>query len=131
MKLREILNESSTEKDRNARITELSLALEHQTYKNILGTQNSYRQDPANTNTHTQKHAHVYARPNGNGKQLYSINVDGSGHDGSSGTVIPLRHAEFFRSLGYTVPLNLALESLDFSELASGQYEICILNEDL
>ena len=109
-------------------LSELSLTLEHLTYKDIPGTRNSLRIDPQNTNTLTQRHAHVYAKPKGSGKQLYSVNMDGSGHDGSSGVVIPASHADYLRSLGFTIPDNLSLESLDFESLSSGLYEVCILN---
>jgi hypothetical protein len=95
-------------------LSKLSLALEHQTYKPIPGTQNSFRLDPANTSTMTQRHAHVYAQPGGKGRELYSVNLDGSGHDGSSGTAIPPKHAEFLRSKGFDIPTNLVLESLDY-----------------
>ncbi len=79
----------------------------------------------------TQRHAHVYARPNGGGEQIYSVNLDGSGHDGSSGTVIPKNHADHLRGLGFTIPGNLTLESLDFDTLSHELYEICILGDDV
>jgi hypothetical protein len=55
---------------------------EHETYKLIPGNRNSYRTDAGNTNTQTIKHSHVYAKAKGGGAELYSVNVDGSGHDG-------------------------------------------------
>ena len=127
MKLFDILGETEAESQRDSKISELSLALEHLTYKNIPGTRNSYRQDSENTNTRAQRHAHVYAKQNGNGKQLYSVNLDGSGHDGSSGVVISSNHAVYLRSLGYQIPQNLTLESLDFAKLNPDEYVICIL----
>ena len=114
--------------ERLSKFSEISLALEHYTYKNIPGTKNSLRLDPQNTNTMTQRHAHVYAKPKGGGKELYSVNMDGSGHDGSSGKVIPASHAEHLRSLGFNIPDNLSLESLDFESMSSELYEICILS---
>ncbi|GAB6057107.1 hypothetical protein JCM31598_02240 [Desulfonatronum parangueonense] len=51
----------------------------------IPGTKNSYRVDPENITTRTIKHSHVYAKPKGEGKFIYAVNIDGSGHDGSSG----------------------------------------------
>ena len=103
-------------RERAARIELLSL-LEHSTYKRLPGTASSYRSDAPNTNTKTQRHSHVYAKPNGKGKQLYAVNVDGTGHDGSSGTQIPQAHADHFRSIGYEIPLDNILESLDMDSL--------------
>ncbi len=105
----------------------LTLTLEHQVYKLIPGTRNSYREDPANTNSKTLKHAHIYAKPNGNGKQLYSVNIDGTGHDGCSGTTISTKHADFFTNKGYSIDSNLTLESIDE---ALDNYEYYILLED-
>jgi hypothetical protein len=128
--LKELLAQSESVKSPQVLLEQLSIALEHHTYKNIPGTSNSFRQDSANTNTGTQKHAHVYAKRNGQGKELYSVNLDGRGHDGSSGTKIPLTHAEHFRGLGYSIPLNLTLESLEYDALNSEEFEICILEDD-
>jgi hypothetical protein len=129
--LREIMNEIELEKkERESRIKQLSLALEHLTYKNIPDTNNSYRQDAANTNTKTEKHVHVYAKHDGKGKELYSVCLSGKGHDGSSGVVISQKHADYFRSCGYQVPQNLTLESIDFSEINEFEYKICILEDD-
>lgn len=100
---------------------------EHETYKNIPGIKNSYREDPANTNTMTQKHAHVYAKPKGKGGQLYSVNIDGSGHDGSSGIEIPKTHATFFRDKGYDIDVNNILESTELSILDPNVFELIIV----
>ena len=104
---------------------------EHQRYSSIPGTNSSYREDPANTNTMTQKHSHVYARRNGGGKQLYSVNIDGSGHDGFSGIEIPKKHADFFRDTkNYEIPSNNILESLDFGELNKEKFTLLVLTEN-
>lgn len=113
------------------RISELSLAFEHYIYKDIPGTKNSFRLDSPNTSTMTQKHAHVYAKRNGGGKELYSVNLDGSGHDGFSGTAIPQKHADHFRSIGFSIPDNLTLESIDYEMLNPDLYEICIFSDDV
>jgi len=118
-----------TEELKIENLKSLSLALEHETYKNKPKTKNSYRQDAQNRNTSTQKHAHVYAKPKGKGQQLYAVNIDGSGHDGSSGMVIPFAHAKYFNNLGYEIPSNLTLESMDFNQLNSDEFEICMLEE--
>jgi hypothetical protein len=97
---------------------------EHETYKRIPGTASSYRQDPSNTNTKTEKHAHVYARLNGTGKELYSVNLSGRGHDGSSGTKIPDTHADFLRSIGFDIKPNNILESINWEKLVPNQSKI-------
>lgn len=130
-RFKDFLKEVEQDKLREKNLKGLVLALEHQTYKSMPGTRNSLRLDSPNTNTGTQRHAHVYAKPNGGGAQLYSVNVDGSGHDGSSGEVISTRHAEHLRGLGFSIPDNLTLESLDIEALSPELYEICILDDDI
>ena len=103
---------------------------EHQTYKNIPGTTNSYREDPGNTNSMTNKHSHVYAKPKGKGSQIYSVNINGSGHDGSSGIEIPSSHAAFFKDKGYSIPDNNILESLVLVESLAKDYELIILDDN-
>ena len=126
MKFKEFIN-----KDQNIDIQKeledglLTLTLEHQVYKLIPGTRNSYREDPANTNSNTLKHAHVFAKPKGNGKQLYSVNIDGSGHDGYSGTTISSKHADFFTDKGYSIDSTLTLESME-DNLDSYEYFILL-----
>lgn len=105
------------------------MLFEHKIYKQINGTRNSYRQDTGNTNNMTLTHSHVYAKPNGNGKELYSANIDGTGHDGYRGTEIPKKHADFFRSKGYLIKDDNILENLILSNLHKDDYEIIILNE--
>ncbi len=102
---------------------------EHEAYKRIPGTQNSYRIDPGNTNTNTLKHSHVYAKQKGGGKELYSVNVDGSGHDGSSGQAIPAAHADHFRLLGYAIPDNNILENIELSEVQPIKYSLLLLED--
>lgn len=110
-------------------VSKLVELFEHETYKRIPGTASSYRQDAANTNTKTQQHAHVYARPNGGGKELYSVNLSGSGHDGSSGIEIPAPHADFLRSKGYSIKSDNILESLSPEKLQEGQYCLVLLED--
>lgn len=128
--LNELLKQSK--KNNVAKFVEkLSITLEHEKYKNIPGTNSSVRQDKGNTNTKTQDHAHVYAKRNGGGKELYSVNLDGSGHDGSSGKSIPSSHADFLRSLGYEIPVNLVLESIEPTSINLDDFQFCILFEDV
>lgn len=121
--------EFKAELERNKAIEKLTLMLEHEVYKRIPGTANSYRQDASNTNTQSQRHTHVYAKLNGGGKELYSVNTSGSGHDGSSGTEIPSTHANFFRSKGYDIPLNNILESLSLEQISDGPYRLFLLED--
>lgn len=121
---------TKTLKEFLAEATQSKLALfEHEIYKRIPGSKNSYRLDAANTNTKTQKHAHIYAKPKGGGKQLYSVNADGSGHDGSSGTVVPSAHADHFRGLGFDIADTNILESLSLDGMKPGAYELIRLED--
>lgn len=100
---------------------------EHEIYKMIPGTKNSYRQDPANLNTKTLVHSHTYAKVQGRGKQMYAVNFDGTGHDGSSGIQIPDKHADYFRSLGYKINKDNILECLLLTEMNKEEFELVIL----
>ena len=117
--------ETQVEKDNIAKIE----LFEHETYKPIPGSKNSYRTDSGNTYTVTLKHSHVYAKLKGRGGELYSVNIDGSGHDGSSATQIPGSHADHFRSLGYTIAKNNLLESIDLSAMGLDSYELVLIND--
>lgn len=110
-------------------IVERIMLFEHTIYKQIDKSKNSYRQDTGNTNNVTLTHSHVYAKLNGNGKELYSVNINGSGHDGYSGTEIPKKHADFFRSKGYEIKPNNILEHLLLENINMNNYEIIILAE--
>jgi hypothetical protein len=103
---------------------------EHEVYRLIPGTRNSIREDPPNTNTMTQRHAHVYAKPKGLGGQLYAANFGGSGHDGSSGIEIPPSHADFLRSKGYQIPSNNILEGIDLESLDEETHVVYVLRDD-
>lgn len=105
------------------------LLLEHDSYELIPGTKNSRREDSGNTNTKTQKHSHVYAKPNGKGKQLYVVNIDGSGHDGSSGIEISQKHAEFLRDLGYEIPDSNILESIEVESVTEDEFKLVLIEE--
>jgi hypothetical protein len=115
----------SREKDQAFR--EEVLLFEHEVYKRIPGTQSSFRSDPGNTNTMTLRHSHVYAKLKGRGGELYAVDIDGSGHDGSSGTAIPASHADFFRSKVYAIPDNNILESLDPDSVEADKFSLTVL----
>ncbi len=122
---KQYLAESSKEEA----VSKLTDLFEHEVYKQIPGTTSSYRQDAANTNTKTQWHSHVYAKANGGGNELYSVNVSGSGHDGSSGIKIPSDHADFFRSKGYDIKPDNILESLNLEQLQEEKYYLVLLED--
>jgi hypothetical protein len=103
---------------------------EHKLYQNFPGEKTSFRIDPGNTSTVTQRHAHIFAKPEGKGKQLYSVNIDGTGHDGSSGTTISSSHASFLREKGFVVPTTNILEQLDPPSLEGSGYSLILLIED-
>jgi hypothetical protein len=117
----------SAEKDQAFR--ERIQLFEHEVYKSMGGSQGSFREDPGNTNTMTIRHSHVFAKPKGRGGQLYAVNIDGSGHDGSSGTSIPASHADFFRSKGYAIPDTNILECLDPDELKEDKHSLMVLQD--
>lgn len=110
-------------------ITECVQLFEREIYKRIPGSQNSYRIDTGNTNTNTIKHSHVFAKQNGGGKELYSVSVNGKGHDGSSGVSIAATHADFFRSIGFNIASNNILESLDIKLLEPGAYTLILVQD--
>lgn len=115
---------ASAQEDRG--ITQLVQLFEHEVYKLIPDTKNSYRTDSGNTNTKTIKHSHIYAKPKGGGSELYSVNIDGSGHDGSSGKAMPSSHADYFRSLGYEINSNNILESLELGKIDKSSYTLLL-----
>lgn len=79
-------------------------------FEMISGTNQSYVIHKMDTLSNTIKYAHVYAKPKGKGGQLYSIRVDGKGHDGSSGYQMPKKHREHFEKLGFKIPEKGILE---------------------
>jgi hypothetical protein len=103
---------------------------EHETYKLIPKTNNSYRIDPSNVSAKSLRHAHVYAKPKGLGQQLYVANVDGTGKDGFSGTPIPARHADFFRSMGFEIKSDNILERMQLTSLDLNDYSLVILDDE-
>ena len=102
---------------------------EHEVFGRIPGSRNSYVEHPGNTNTLTLKHSHVYAKPQGQGKQLYAANVNGTGHDGSSGIEISKSHADFFRSKGYEIPPSNILEGINYELLEEQKHFVYILSD--
>lgn len=102
-----------------------NIYLEYKHYKPIPKTNASYRKDSGNNNTCTQNHLHVFAKPEGAGNQLYAVNQDGSGHDGSSGYLVPDVHAQYLRSIGYNIPSNNILEYAELNKTSCFEFIIC------
>ena len=117
------------EKEKIEKLNTLIPLFEHSVYKLIPNSNSSYRQDVGRTTNMSITHSHVYAKPNGDGKELYSINIDGSGHDGFSGTEIPQKHADYFRSKGYDIKDNNILESIILGNTNSNYFKLIILEE--
>ncbi|MDD3596784.1 hypothetical protein [Sulfuricurvum sp.] len=117
--------------NKQTKINDRIALFEHQLYKQIPGTRNSYRQDTGNTSTITQKHAHVYTKLSGKGNELYSVNIDGSGHDGSSGIEIPSSHANYLRNMGYKISDINILETLEFDSLDENTYDLIIIEDEV
>ncbi len=99
-----------------------------ESYDLIPGTNQSYAIHKADTLSNTVKHAHVYAKPKGKGGQLYSVRVDGKGHDGSSGYQMPKKHREHFEKLGFKIPETGILECRLYL-IDPEKYILEILNE--
>ena len=132
MKLFEIVGpnyelEEACQRDEKLARLGINVVTEGYRYQNIPKTQMSARFDSGNTNTLTQDHAHIFARPNGQGKELYSVNRSGTGHDGSSGQAISPKVASFLRAQGYRIPDNLVLESLELSAVLEDRYVLIVL----
>lgn len=78
-------------------------------FPQIPGTRYTFRKDnPRGTpGPGNLKHIHIYAP---NNKELFSINIDGSAHDGCHGAKIPEDIVTFLTQLGYQVPANRIIE---------------------
>ena len=125
-KLKEVEEDHELTAILNEAVSIISL-LEYNIYKKIPKTASYYRLDNGKINKSTLKHAVVYADPKGNGKELYAVNIDGSGHDGSSGKKISNTHANYFRSLGFSIPDDNILENLCLSSDDLSGFEISVL----
>jgi hypothetical protein len=100
------------------------LLLEYECYRLIPGTKNSYREDPYRSSTGVPEHSHVYARPKGNGRELYVVTRDGKGSHGASGREIPAAHADYFRSRGYQIPPSNILECISAVGLQASRFQL-------
>jgi len=54
--------------------------------------------------------------------KLYSVIIDGKGHDGNKEVEMPKKYAKHFRSLGYPIPDSNILES----DLSSEKFDLVI-----
>ncbi len=105
------------------------ISLEGFPYERISGTNRSIRFDKGDPAKNTKHHAHIFAQQNGKGGELFSVNCDGTGHDGSKGKAVPKKVAEFLRKRDYKIADNLALESIDLEAVELGGWEIVIVAE--
>ncbi|WP_186031417.1 hypothetical protein [Burkholderia gladioli] len=104
-----------------------TISLEHFTYERIPGTNRSVRFDRGDPDKRTKDHAHIFAKQGGQGAELFSVNYDGTGHDGSRGTVVPKKIADFLLQRNYRIPDNLTLESIDLDAVELGDWEIFVV----
>lgn len=104
-----------------------TVSLEHLKYERIPGTNRSVRFDRGDPSKRTEDHAHIFAQRNGQGTELFSVNCTGTGHDGSRGTVMPKKVADFLQQRGYRIPANLTLESIDFEVAESDGWGIVVV----
>jgi len=135
MKLSELLGKHDLKIEKANTLSEkvsllgLEYIAESNDYQRIPKTQMSARFDKGDTNKSTKDHAHIFAKQNGQGKQLLAINIDGTGHDGSSGKTIPKKVGDFLKTNGYIVPLNYVVESISISEALEDTFIILIVFE--
>lgn len=87
--------------------------LEHNIYQKFGDTKLYYRLDKANNAPGQQRHIHVFNDDKGR-TQLFSINYDGTKHDGSKHQ-LNTKEQMALRSLGIPVPSNGLLECEDWN----------------
>ena len=104
-----------------------TVSLEHHKYERIPGTNRSVRFDRGDPGKCTEDHAHIFAQRGGQGTELFSVNCNGTGHDGSRGEVVPKKVADFLQQRGYRIPANLTLESIDFEVVEPGGWGIVVV----
>jgi hypothetical protein len=75
-----------------------------------IGKGYSIRRDPPHDPVTGQVHAHGCDRK---GRELFALNFDGSAHDGYHQTRIPKRFIEPLQKLGFAVPPDRLIESID------------------
>ncbi len=120
-------------KEQNVHIlgNENVVSLEHHTYRRVPGTTRSARFDAGDPGKNTKNHVHIFAMPDGKGKELLAVNCDGTGHDGHRGAVVPRKVAKFLESdYGFRIPPNLTLEGIALDEVEAGGYLVLIVIDD-
>ena len=94
--------------------------LEHNIYQRFGNTKLYYRLDKDNNSPGQQRHIHVFKDDKGK-IQLFSINFDGTKHDGSQ-HVLTSKEQSALTSLGIPIPPDGLLESEDHY---SGKMLLC------
>ena len=93
------------------------ILLEFAQHKPIPETKKSYQIDKQSTFSYVQKNAHhVFEKPNGEGKELRVVNMDGSEHDDSKNPMSK-HEINFFKNLGFNIPDNGLIGSVSFDSL--------------
>ena len=90
------------------------MLLEHNIYQRFGDTKSYYRLDKANNAPGQQRHIHVF-KDNKGRTQLFSINFDGTNHDGSQ-RQLTAKEQDALTALGIPVPPNGLLECEDISD---------------
>jgi hypothetical protein len=101
----------------------IAMIVEGSTYFN--DPPDSYRRDTRHT-PQGMTHMHVFRNKN----QMGVVNLDGSGHDGSSGKILYRRQGDFVRSKGFNLPKNNVIAS-DLNESYEPLYVVIISESEL
>jgi hypothetical protein len=85
-----------------------SILREHELYKSIPKSTFKFRIDKAYPQFNIQRHIHIYDKK---GNEIYSVNFDGTGHDGHHNELLSNTIADFLRDLGFSIRSNNLIES--------------------
>lgn len=96
-----------------------NLLVEHETYKRIPGTKMYYRKDVRSGRPGDLTHVHVMSK----NKELFAINIDGTGHDRSKGSKYQLNNKtiDWLKSMGFNPPANGLIEWRNIGDLGGRQ----------
>lgn len=108
MKFNEALKAARIDKIRKIIFVFENTPLQEAKYISVPKTTKYARYDSGNSNTSTQDHLHLFSK---NGKELYSINRNGTKHDGSKAK-LSSKEIDFLTKQGFNVPDDGLLESI-------------------
>lgn len=94
----------------------------------IPGSVFKVRIDKANTNTNVQKHAHIFDLKD---NELYSVNFDGSAHDGYDGYEISKTVADYLQKKGFKLNKSRMIEYLNNSQLQDYYYTVIEIKDSM